>query len=136
MKFLNRGPLAQKLTEHLPGAIATFAGIIRADKSENKAVSAIEYSAHEPMAEKIFQQIHDEILKRFDIQSVNIKHSVGLVKAGETSMIVEVHSKHRAAAFEALRETVELIKARAPVWKKEIYDDGEHEWMNAELMER
>jgi len=132
-RFLQTGPLST--SQDIPansGAVATFSGIIRADKTAGKVVSAIEYSAFEPMAEKIFRQIHDEILARYDIQSITIKHSIGILKAGESSMLVEVHSKHRAEAFDSLREAVELIKEKAPVWKKEIYEDGTHNWVNAE----
>ena len=133
MSFLIDEPVNSIPSGSNCGAQATFLGIIRSDKVDGKQVKAIEYSAFEPMAEKVFQQIQDEIMSRFDIESLVIQHSTGMVKAGEASMLVEVGSRHRAAAFDALRETVELIKEKAPVWKKEMYDEGSHIWVNAEI---
>ncbi len=118
------------------GSEAFFLGIIRADKAENQRVVSIDYTAYAPMANKIFQEIHDEILHKYGVLKVAILHSVGLVKIGEASMLVYVQSKHRQAAFDALRETVELIKAKAPVWKQEFYEDESYLWVNAVLEEK
>lgn len=113
------------------GSEAFFLGIIRADKAENQQVVGIDYTAYAPMANKIFQEIRDEVLQKYGVLKVVILHSVGLVKIGEASMLVYVQSKHRQAAFDALRETVELIKAKAPVWKQEFYGDDSYLWVNA-----
>ncbi|MFT7588531.1 MAG: molybdopterin synthase catalytic subunit [Limisphaerales bacterium] len=111
------------------GAIASFAGIIRADKIEEKAVAKIEYSAYEAMAEKILSQIEARILKTYQLSAIQILHSTGVVCAGEMSMWIGVRAKHRAAAFDALRDAVETIKAEAPVWKKEIFADQTSRWV-------
>ncbi len=139
-KFLHKGPIPldtlQKIssarTNFNIGSEAFFLGIIRADKSENQKVTSIDYTAYTPMANKVFQEIHDEILKEYGILKLVILHSVGMVKIGEASMLVYVQSKHRRAAFEALQQTVELIKEKAPVWKQEFYEDDSYLWVNAD----
>ncbi|MFK7907429.1 MAG: molybdenum cofactor biosynthesis protein MoaE [Chitinophagales bacterium] len=113
------------------GSEAFFLGIIRADKSENQKVVGIDYTAYIPMANKVFEEIHDEILQQYGILKLTILHSVGMVKIGEASMLIYVQSKHRKAAFEALEQTVELIKEKAPVWKQEFYEDDSYLWVNA-----
>jgi len=45
------------------------------------------------------------------------------------SLLVLVSSVHREHALEALRQCVDLIKEKLPVWKKEIYTDGSTRWI-------
>ncbi|MEZ4887569.1 MAG: molybdenum cofactor biosynthesis protein MoaE [Chitinophagales bacterium] len=143
-KFIFEGPIPldtlQKIssarTRFDIGSEAFFLGIIRADKSENQKVVGIDYTAYTPMANKVFQEIQDDILQQYGILKLVILHSVGMVKIGEASMLVYVQSKHRKAAFEALEQTVELIKEKAPVWKQEFYEDDSYLWVNVEKDER
>jgi molybdopterin synthase catalytic subunit len=80
--------------------------------------------------------VHDEadniiisVLKESDdVKSIDILHSTGIVKAGEISLLVAVSAGHRKQAMEACSKTVEMIKERLPVWKKEVYDDNSHTW--------
>jgi len=37
---------------------------------------------------------------------------------------VAVSSPHRAEAFAACRFAIDALKAKAPIWKKELYADG------------
>lgn len=116
--------------DHTTGADLLFLGVIRRDEVEGRHVKQIEYSAYEPMAESIFSAIASELCTTHGVEQITIRHSVGTVKAGEISMLVYVRSKHRAEAYAASRDAVERIKAHAPVWKKEIYEDGTHDWPN------
>jgi molybdopterin synthase catalytic subunit len=111
------------------GAHAIFLGQVRADTKTGKAVKAIEYSAYPEMAEAILSEIREELFSRYPITCMHIYHSVGTVKAGEISLFVFVSCKHRKESFDALRDIVELIKAKVPVWKKEIYEDESHVWV-------
>lgn len=113
------------------GAVGSFSGIIRADKSGVAEVTAITYSAYRGMAEKILKEMQREILQQYELLDLLIFHSLGEVKSGESSMLVAVAAKHRKAAFRALEETVERIKAEAPVWKQEYYTDGSHQWVGS-----
>ena len=105
------------------GALVTFAGTVR-DHARGKAVTALEYEAYPPAAEKMLEQIGDEIFVHWGIRNVAIQHRYGLLQIGETSVVIAVSSPHRDAAFEACRYAIERIKMIVPIWKREIYDDG------------
>jgi molybdopterin synthase catalytic subunit len=81
------------------------------------------------MAENILSEIREDLFSRYPITCMHIYHSIGTVNAGEISLFVFVSCKHRKESFDALREIVELIKAKVPVWKKEIYEDESHVWV-------
>ncbi len=105
------------------GALVTFAGTVR-DHARGKAVTALEYEAYPPAAEKMLEQIGDEVFERWGIRNVAIQHRYGLLQIGETSVVIAVSSPHRDAAFEACRYAIERIKVIVPIWKREIYEDG------------
>jgi molybdopterin synthase catalytic subunit len=111
------------------GGHSAFMGQVRADIVDGKTVKAIEYSAYESMVRTEAEQIKAEILAEFeDAKSVEIIHSTGRVMASEISLFVLVSAGHRRHAIEACSKSVELIKERLPVWKKEIFDDDSHAW--------
>ncbi len=137
-KVLVEGPIkpsfiADSIAKHSSktdiGAHAIFLGQVRADAKDGKAVKGIEYSAYAEMAENTLAEIREELFSRYSITCMHIYHSLGLVKAGEISLFVFVSCKHRGQSFDALRDIVELIKAKVPVWKKEMYEDESHVWV-------
>ena len=102
---------------------------MRADEIDGKCVKAIEYSAYDAMVNAEADKIKKIILSEFsDAKMVEIVHSTGVVKAGEVSLFVMVSAGHRHHAIEACSKTVELVKERLPVWKKEIFNDDSHSW--------
>lgn len=111
------------------GGHSFFLGQVRADVMEGKTVTAIEYSAYENMVVAEADKIIESVMAEFDdVKTVRIIHSSGIVKAGEISLAVMVSAGHRKHAIDACAKTVELIKERLPVWKKEIFDDSSHIW--------
>jgi molybdopterin synthase catalytic subunit len=111
------------------GGHSVFLGQVRADEINGKKVKAIEYSAYEGLVNAEAEKIKKLILAEFeDIKSIDIVHSTGIVKAGEISLFVLVSAGHRKQAIQACSNTVELIKEKLPVWKKEIYNDDSHKW--------
>jgi len=112
------------------GGLSIFLGQVRADKVDGKMVIAIEYSAYEDLVKSEADNIIKSILEEFvDVESIDIIHSTGTVKAGEISLLVSVSAGHRKHAIEACSRTVEMIKERLPVWKKEVYEDNTHTWI-------
>lgn len=138
MSYLVDGPISSVTISSLlekmgdmtaSGGHSLFLGQVRADVTEGKTVSAIEYSAYEAMVDQEAEKIRRSVLEKFtDVNSLDILHSAGLVKAGEISLLVLVSAGHRKEAMEACSLTVELIKKNLPVWKKEIYEDNSHNW--------
>jgi molybdopterin synthase catalytic subunit len=59
---------------------------------------------------------------------MHIYHSLGIVKAGEICLFVFTSSKHRSMAMNACRYVVEEIKAKAPVFGKEIMNGDQYQW--------
>lgn len=52
----------------------------------------------------------------------------GLVPVTEASVIIAVSSAHRAASLEAVSYAIDALKARVPIWKKEIYEESSSSW--------
>lgn len=110
------------------GAHDIFLGQVRADEIEGKTVNAIDYSAYEEMANKVFHEIRETTFDKFDLTCMHIYHSKGIVKAGEICLFVFTSSAHRKEAMDACRYLVEEIKEKAPVFGKELFEDGAHVW--------
>lgn len=110
------------------GAHDIFLGQVRADEIDGKIVSAIEYTAYEEMANNIIHEIREATFSKFDLTCMHIYHSLGHVKAGQIGLFVFTSSKHRNMAMDACRYVVEEIKAKAPVFGKEIFEGGAHQW--------
>jgi molybdopterin synthase catalytic subunit len=137
-KYLTEGAIsAEKIAAEIvnlgrrkdTGAHSIFLGQVRDDLSGGSRVQAIEYSAYEGMVGTEAEKIKEIIFSEFsDVLEITIIHATGTVKAGEISMFVLVSAGHREHASEACRKTVELIKERLPVWKKEIFEDDSHRW--------
>lgn len=110
------------------GAHDIFLGQVRADEIDGKQVVAIDYSAYEEMANKEFHAIREAAFEKFDLTCMHIYHSKGIVKAGEICLFVFTSSAHRKEAMDACRYLVEEIKAKAPIFGKEVFEDDTHVW--------
>jgi molybdopterin synthase catalytic subunit/molybdopterin converting factor small subunit len=109
------------------GAIATFLGTVRA-QSRGREVVALEYEAYQEMAEDVMAEIAAEVDERYDLCRMAITHRLGRVEVGETSVAIAVSAPHRQDALAACADVIEALKARVPLWKKEVYEEGE-EWI-------
>ena len=110
------------------GAHSIFLGQIRADEVDGKTVTAIDYTTYEEMAEKVFHEIREAAFSKFDITCAHIYHSLGKVQVGELCLFVFTSSAHRKIAIAATNFFVEEIKAKVPVFGKEIFEDETHQW--------
>ena len=110
------------------GAHDIFLGQVRADLIDGKQVVAIDYSAYEEMADIEFHKIREEAFEKYDLTCMHIYHSIGLVKAGEICLFVFTSSAHRKEAMDACRFLVEEIKAKVPVFGKEVFEDDSFVW--------
>ncbi|MCC6791465.1 MAG: molybdopterin converting factor subunit 1 [Thermomicrobiales bacterium] len=112
------------------GATVTFSGTVR-DNARGRAVSALEYEAYAPAAEKMLERVADEIRERWGLHRVAIVHRIGLLPVGETSVVIAISSTHRDEAFDAAKYAIERLKEIVPIWKKEFYADGAT-WIGSE----
>jgi len=124
--------IAESIAKHSSkrniGAHTIFLGQVRNDVIEGKEVTGIEYSTYEEMAEEKFYSIREDAFSKYDLTCMHIYHSIGVVKTGEISLFVFVSAKHRKQVFEACSFIVEQIKSLVPVWGKELFEDGTHNW--------
>ncbi len=106
------------------GAINVFLGVVR-DNNLGRRVGYLVYDAYPAMAEKVMREIAEEALERFGLVDCAVLHRTGRLEIGETSLLIAVSCGHRAASFEGGHWLVNEIKKRVPVWKKEVWEDGE-----------
>jgi molybdopterin synthase catalytic subunit len=105
------------------GGIAVFLGTVR-DHHAGRAVVRLEYEAYPEMAEAEIGKIAEEAKARFGVARVAVAHRTGRLEIGETSVAVVVGAEHRKEALEACRFLIDTLKGTAPIWKRELYEDG------------
>ncbi len=105
------------------GGIVTFTGTVRRHGQQPR-VARLEYEAYGPMAEQVLTAIADEIEGEHPGARVAIHHRTGTLAVGEVAVVIAASAPHRAEAFEACRAAIERLKQRAPIWKKEVGEDG------------
>jgi len=106
------------------GAINVFLGVVR-DNNLGKRVQYLEYDAYPSMAEKVMGELAEEAKGRFGLEDCAVLHRTGRLEIGEASLLIAVSCGHRAESFEAGHWLVNEIKKKVPVWKKEVWEDGE-----------
>ncbi len=106
------------------GGSCIFIGTVR-DNTKGRNVVHLEFEAYAPMAISEMRKIAENALKKWDIEKVAIHHRTGLLKIGEIPVIIAVSAPHRKAAFEACQYCIDTLKETVPIWKKEIFEDGE-----------
>ena len=112
------------------GATVTLDGYVR-KFTKGRETEYLVYEAYEPMALKELAKIVDLAKKEFEITAVGIVHRLGRLEIGETSVAISVSSPHRRAAFAACEWLIKELKRTVPIWKKEVYADGEV-WVQGE----
>jgi len=107
------------------GAVVTFHGVVREYSDSGRAVRYLEYEAYPEMAEAQMRTIGAEIKRRWDIDDVAMVHRIGRLEIGEASVVIAVAAPHRGEAFDACEYAIDTLKATVPIWKKEVFADGE-----------
>ena len=111
------------------GGIDVFIGTVR-DSTRGKKVVALEFEAYEKMALKEMEKIASEAQKKWPVENIIIHHRYGTLAVGDAAVIIAVSTPHRKESFEACQFIINTLKESAPIWKKEIFSDGE-EWVSA-----
>lgn len=109
------------------GAVNVFLGVVR-DNNLGRRVGHLVYDAYPSMAERVMRELGEEAIEKFGILDYAILHRTGKLAIGEASLLVTISSGHRGESFDAGHWLVNSIKKRVPVWKKEVWEDGE-EWI-------
>ncbi len=108
------------------GGVVTFRGDVRGE-SRGRRVVRLEYEAYPAMAERKLAEIGRAAGAEHGAE-VAIVHRVGRLLPGEAAVVIAAAAPHRAPAFRACEAAIELLKRDAPIWKREVYEDGS-EWV-------
>ena len=128
---LDPAPLVRLVESPDMGAIVTFAGVVR-NNFGGRATAYLEYEAYGEMAAKVLGDLAAAARERWGTGAIAIHHRIGRLAIGETAVLIVVAAPHRHEAFEAAEQIMDRIKQVAPIWKKEIWADGESEWVGGE----
>jgi len=130
-KSFDVGQLTADLHARNPrvGAVVNFIGYVR-DLNIGQSVSELFLEHYPGMTEKALEQIAKEARERWPLLGVEIVHRVGALSVCEPIVFVGVSSKHRHMAFEACAFIMDVLKTRAPFWKRETTAQGAH-WVEA-----
>src|ERR1044072_2097807 len=123
------GAVARRVVLPECGATVTLDGYAR-EWTKGKRTLYLVYEAYDSMALTEMQRLGAEAHKRFGIAHLGIVHRTGRLEIGETSVVIAASAPHRQAAFQACEWAIKELKRTVPIWKKEVYEDGE-EWVDA-----
>jgi molybdopterin synthase catalytic subunit len=121
---LDVGAIARRVVPSECGATITLDGYVR-QFTKGRETLYLEYEGYEPMALKEMEKLIGQAHEQFEISNVGIVHRLGKMEIGETSVVISVAAPHRRAAFEACEWLIKELKHTVPIWKKEVYADGE-----------
>ncbi len=127
---LDVGEIARRVIPVNCGATVTLDGYVRQFTKGRETLHLV-YEAYKPMALKEMEKLIVQAKEKFKIENIGIVHRLGKLEIGETSVVIAVASPHRRAAFEACEWLIKELKRTVPIWKKEIYADGET-WIEGE----
>ncbi|MCO6510679.1 MAG: molybdenum cofactor biosynthesis protein MoaE [Aridibacter famidurans] len=127
---LDVGAIARRVVPEECGATVTLDGYVRRF-TKGRETEHLVYEAYEPMALKEMDRLAAAAKEKFEISNVSIVHRLGKLEIGETSVVISVAAPHRRAAFEACEWLIKELKRTVPIWKKEVYADGEV-WVEGE----
>lgn len=121
---LDIGEIARRVVPPECGATVTLDGYVR-QFTKGRETLHLFYEAYEPMALKEMQKLIEQAKQDFEISNIGIVHRLGKLEIGETSVVISVAAPHRKAAFAACEWLIRELKRTVPIWKKEVYADGE-----------
>jgi molybdopterin synthase catalytic subunit len=111
------------------GGVVSFTGLVR-DTDGGRGVTALEYVAH-PDAEAALRRVADAVAADFPVRALAAVHRIGLLEVGDVAVVVAAAAPHRGEAFEAARRLIDDLKETVPIWKRQVFTDGDQEWVGS-----
>lgn len=109
------------------GGVVSFTGLVR-DHDGGRSVTELEYQAH-PAAQEAMAAVAERIAGELPVHALAAVHRTGLLAVGDVAVVVAASASHRDQAFEAARRLIDDLKATVPIWKRQVFVDGEQEWV-------
>ncbi|NHD18244.1 MULTISPECIES: molybdenum cofactor biosynthesis protein MoaE [Actinopolyspora] len=111
------------------GAVVTFAGAVR-DHDGGRGVRELEYTSH-PSAAEVIREVAADVASRSEgVHALAVEHRTGVLRIGDVALGCAVAAEHRKQGFDACSELVDEVKRRLPVWKRQVFEGGQEEWVN------
>jgi molybdopterin synthase catalytic subunit len=124
--------VTDRVRSNLAGAVCVFLGTVR-ELTGGRRTVALEYEPYREMALAKLAELEDEARRRWPVVELAIIHRVGRLELGDVSVAIAVSCPHRLQAFESCHWLIDTLKAVVPIWKKELWADGEEEWVHPGL---
>jgi molybdopterin synthase catalytic subunit len=121
--------LLAEVADPSTGATALFVGTVR-ETNLGRPVTGIEYAAYTAMAERELAAIARDTAEQYAPLRLVVEHRTGTLGLGEISIAIAAAHAHRGPAMDAMRDIIEAVKVRVPIWKREHYADGTREWVD------
>jgi len=125
---INVSKVREQVLDPSCGAVVVFEGCVR-NHHEGKKVKLLQYEAYPSMVLKVVKQIEEEARTHWEFGKAAVLHRLGSLDVGEVAVVVAVSSAHRKEAFEVCSFIMNELKHRAPIWKKETYQNGQSSWV-------
>lgn len=109
------------------GGVVSFTGVVR-DSDGGRGVRELEYVAH-PDAEAALRRVAEAVAADLPVHGLAAVHRTGLLQVGDVAVVVAASAAHRGQAFEAARRLIDDLKAQVPVWKRQVFVEGDEEWV-------
>src|SRR4051812_17311387 len=110
------------------GAVVSFAGVVR-DHDGGRSVTELEYVGH-PTAGGVLAGGAADVAAGPEVHAVAVSPRVGMLAIGDVALACAVSAAHRGEAFTACAELVDEVKRRLPIWKRQVFIDGQEEWVD------
>ena len=111
------------------GGTCVFVGTVR-DVDGGRGVSELDYTAHPTVAD-VLREVADEVAAAYPVRALAAVHRVGDLGVGDLAVVVAAAAPHRGEAFDACRRFIDELKSRVPIWKHQLFADGDEEWVGS-----
>ncbi len=130
-RLTDRPIIVQPLSVASAGGFVLFDGRVR-NRAGGREVIQLEYVAYPDLAFLEGQKLCQDAIDRFGLCAAEIVHRTGTLDIGETAVMVQVAAPHRREAFAGCEWIIDQLKVRVPIWKREVYSDGDSGWVGAD----
>jgi molybdopterin synthase catalytic subunit len=111
------------------GGVVSFTGLVR-DSDGGRDVTELEYVAH-PDAEAALRRVAEAVAADLPVRALAAVHRTGLLAVGDIAVVVAASAAHRGQAFEAARRLIDDLKEQTPIWKRQVFREGDQEWVGS-----
>ena len=80
------------------------------------------------MAEKELRKLCKEATEKYSVKKIAAVHILGDCPVEKASVILAASSPHRRDSLRCVEFLIDELKARVPIWKREVYEGDDSVW--------